>query len=81
MSWFAPTPPPQLVLVQLVTRDGQTMRGYLDSESESGVVLRRVQYVSDDSPRYSERNVKNDLYEVFVPDSNHSFYSVLVEAA
>lgn len=57
------------------------MRGYLDSESESGVVLRRVQYVSDDSPRYSERNVKNDLYEVFVPDSNHSFYSVLVEAA
>lgn len=68
-------------VVQVVTRDGQTMRGVLERADAAGVELRMVQYVAAESPRYGERNPVDDLVAVRVPLVNLSFYTLVEVAA
>jgi hypothetical protein len=68
--------------VQVVTQDGQTMRGVLEwVDEERGIEVRFVQYVGDESPPYPARNAKDDIYAVRIPVGNLSFYTLLEVAA
>lgn len=69
-------------VVQVVTRDGQTLRGVLEwVDQAKGLEVRAVQYVDAESPPYSQRRPDEDIGSVRVPAGNLSFYTLLEEAA